>query len=136
MSKATKILIVDDDASMVFMLKELLEEHGHATVLAANGREGLERLDYADAVLTDLQMPGMSGLELIHAIHEEDATLPVVVLTAHGSEKDAVRAMKAGAYDYLTKPFDIDEVTLTVDRALETRALRLANRRLVSERSV
>jgi two-component system response regulator AtoC len=69
-------------------------------------------------------------------VREQDATVLTILLTAHGSEKDAVDAMKAGAYDYLTKPFNIDEVALIVDRALESRALRVANRRLVSEQAL
>jgi two-component system response regulator AtoC len=130
------ILIVDDDPSVVFVLKELLEERGHTTETATSGSTALGLLDSVDIVLTDLQMPVMNGMELLRMVRERDASMPVILLTAHGSEKDAVNAMKSGAYDYLTKPFDIDEVTLVVERALESRALRVTNRRLVGERAL
>jgi two-component system, NtrC family, response regulator AtoC len=130
------VLIVDDDPSVLFVLKELLEERGHATLSATSGGDALGLLDGVDLVLTDLQMPVMNGMELLRVVRERDASLPTILLTAHGSEKDAVIAMKSGAYDYLTKPFDIDEVALVVERALESRALRVDNRRLVSERAL
>jgi two-component system response regulator AtoC len=79
-------------------------------------------------------MPEMDGVELVQAVHERDESLPVVMLTAHGSERIAVRAMKSGAYEYVTKPFDIDELSLVLDRALEARALRVQNRRLTAEK--
>ncbi len=130
------ILIVDDDPSVLFVLKELLEERGHVTETATSGNDALGKLDGVDIVLTDLQMPAMSGMELLRMVRERDASYATILLTAHGSEKDAVNAMKSGAYDYLTKPFDIDEVALVVERALESRALRVDNRRLVSERAL
>jgi len=130
------LLIVDDDPSVLFMLRELFEERGHLTQTVTSGAEAIGRLPGVDVVLTDLQMPGMSGMELLRAVREQDATVPTILLTAHGSEKDAVSAMKAGAYDYLTKPFDIDEVVFVVERALESRALRVANRRLVGEQAL
>ncbi len=130
------ILIVDDDPSVLFVLKELLEERGHTTETATSAGDALGLLDGVDIVLTDLQMPVMNGMELLRMVRERDASMPTILITAHGSEKDAVNAMKSGAYDYLTKPFDIDEVALVVERALESRALRVDNRRLVSERAL
>src|SRR5207249_6403029 len=84
----------------------------------------------------DYAMPGMDGVQLLQAIRERDATLPVILLTAHGSERIAVRAMKTGAYEYVTKPFDIEEMGLVIDRALEARALRVQNRRLTAEKAI
>src|SRR5260370_34369416 len=81
-------------------------------------------------------MQGMDGLQLLQAIRERDEFLPVVFLTAHGSERLVVQAMKAGAYDYITKPPDHDELLLVVDRALEERALRTQNRQLTAERAL
>ena len=131
-----KILLVDDDPAVLFTLEEMLHDHGHRTVSASSGAEALKSLSEVDAVLTDLQMPAMTGLELLTLIHEQDATLPVILLTAHGSEKAAVAAMKAGAYDYLTKPFLVDEVVIVVERAIESRELRVANRRLTVEQTL
>jgi two-component system, NtrC family, response regulator AtoC len=130
------ILIVDDDPSVLFMLKELFEERGHRTLTVTTGADAVRKLAGVDVVLTDLQMPVMSGLELLVAVREQDPSVPTILLTAHGSEKDAVSAMKAGAHDYLTKPFDIDEVALIVERALESRALRVQNKRLVGEQAL
>ena len=81
-------------------------------------------------------MPEMDGLTLLQAIHDRDESIPVIVLTAHGSEKLAVAAMKAGAHDYLTKPFDIDEVAIALERAIEVRRLRVQNRRLEAEQAI
>jgi DNA-binding NtrC family response regulator len=131
-----KILIVDDEASVVFALTEVLEQRGHTTVSSSCAKEALSKISDVDLVVTDLQMPKMSGLELLRAVRQEDDTVPVVLLTAHGSERLAVEAMKAGAYDYLTKPFNIDELALVSERAIESRHLRVANRRLLAERAV
>jgi len=132
----SKVLLVDDDRAVLFTVKELLSERGHDVVIASSGAEALTRLDDVEAVLTDLAMPGMDGLELMGEIGRRDRELPVVLLTAQGSEKVAVAAMKAGAYDYLKKPFDIDEVAVVIERALETRRLRTDNRRLTIERAI
>src|SRR5207245_8250341 len=80
-------------------------------------------------------MPGMDGVQLVQAIHDRDESLPVILLTAHGSERVAVNAMKSGAYDYVTKPFDVEEFCVVVDRALEARTLRVQNRRLAAEKA-
>ncbi len=130
------ILLVDDEPGVLFTLSEVLGERGHHIVTASSGAAALAHLDEADAVLTDLSMPGMTGLELIAQIAARDPQLPVVLLTAHGSERVAVQAVKAGAYDYLAKPVDIDEVTLVMERAIEARRLRVSNRRLVAERAM
>jgi two-component system response regulator AtoC len=129
----SSVLLVDDEPGVLFTLSELLSERGHRVVEARSGDDALRKLDDADAVLTDLSMPGMDGLELMTHIVQRDATMPVILLTAHGSERVAVAAMKQGAYDYLKKPFDIDEVAVVIERALEARRLRIDNRRLVAE---
>ena len=129
-------LLVDDEPGVLFTLTELLTERGHRVVTARSGTEALDRLDDADAVITDLSMPGMDGLALMAQIAQRDATLPVILLTAHGSERVAVAAIKQGAYDYLAKPFDIDEVAIVIGRALEARRLRVDNRRLAAEQTL
>jgi len=131
-----RVLLVDDEPSMLFALKELLKSSGHEAVTARNGREALAQLEGVEAVVTDYQMPEMDGVQLLQAIRERDEALPVVLLTAHGSERLAVRAMKLGAYEYLTKPLDIDEMSLVVARAVEAHTLRIQNRTLIAEKVV
>jgi two-component system response regulator AtoC len=128
------VLLVDDEPGVLFTLKELLGDRGHRVLTARSGAEALPQIEEADAVVTDQSMPGMTGLDLIAAILQRDPAMPVVLITAYGSERVAVSAMKAGAYDYLPKPFDIDEVALVIERALEARRLRVTNRRLSAER--
>ena len=132
----TSVLLVDDEPGVLFTLAELLSERGHRAITARSGAEALTKLEDADAVLTDLSMPGMDGLELMGQIAQRDPGLPVILLTAHGSERVAVAAMKQGAYDYLAKPFDIDEVAVVIERALETRRLRIDNRRMSAEQTL
>lgn len=130
------VLLVDDEPAVLFAMAELVRSRGHEPVSARSGKEALERLEGADAVVTDFAMPEMDGLALLTAIRERDESLPVILLTAQGSERVAVRAMKAGAYEYVTKPFDIDEMSLVIERALETRGLRLQNRHLAAEKAI
>ena len=131
-----RVLLVDDDPGVLYALSELLRSCGHEVVTAGGGAEGLERLEDVGVVVTDLAMPGMNGLELLEQVRERDAALPVIVITAHGSERAAVQAMKQGAYDYLAKPFDSDQVIYSIERALETHALRAQSRRRDLERAL
>ncbi|NVB36564.1 sigma-54-dependent Fis family transcriptional regulator [Pseudenhygromyxa sp. WMMC2535] len=136
MSEPATLLVVDDEPGVRFALSELFGERGHRVIAVASADEALAQLDEADAILSDLNMPGKDGLALLVEVVEHDPSLPVVLLTAHGSERVAVQALKAGAYDYLAKPFDIDELTVTIERALETRRLRVASRRSAVERLI
>lgn len=129
-----RVLLVDDEPGMLFALKTLLETRGDDTVLAHDAAEALTMLEGVDLVITDFAMPGMDGLEMLRSIRERDETLPVVLVTAHGSERIAVQAIRSGAYEYVTKPFDIDEMSTVIDRALEARALRVQNRQFAAER--
>ncbi|MBK9752383.1 MAG: sigma-54-dependent Fis family transcriptional regulator [Nannocystis sp.] len=132
-----KILIVDDEAQVRFTLAEVLTDAGHQVIAASGGAEALRLADdELDAVISDLAMPGMDGLELLAALRQRDASLPVLLLTARGSERVAVQAMKAGAYDYLVKPFDIDEIVHALGRAVEARLLRREQRRRLAERGL
>jgi DNA-binding NtrC family response regulator len=131
-----RLLLVDDEPAMLFALKELAKRLRHEGVLARSGPEALTQLEGADAVVTDYAMPEMDGVQLLQAIRERDGSLPVILLTAQGSERIAVRAMKAGAYEYVTKPFDIEEMGVVIERALEARTLRIQNRRLTAERAI
>jgi DNA-binding NtrC family response regulator len=127
-----RILLIDDDAGLREVLAFTLREQGHEVKTAADGGAGLVLLEGAvpDVIITDLKMPGVGGLEVLRRAHEIDASLPVIVLTAFGSIEDAVAAMRDGAHDYLTKPYNRDELKLTVEKALEKRRLVQENRTL------
>ncbi len=126
------ILIVDDERSIRVGLKGLLSKEGYEVSLAENGAEALHILarQPIDLMLTDLRMPNMDGVSLLKRTKEQYPDTIVVMMTAYGSEKIAVEAMKAGAWDYLTKPFDNDEVKILVRQVLEQNALRQEVRRL------
>src|SRR5258708_31370865 len=103
-----RLLLVDDEPAILFALKELAKSRGHEALLAPSGAAALSRLEGVGTVVTDYAMPEMDGVQLLQAIHERDESLPVIILTAHGSERIAVRSMKTGAYDSVTKPVDIE----------------------------
>ncbi len=121
-----RILIVDDEANARSALSELLKEEGYAVETAADGFKALGKLpDFnPDLVLTDLKMPGMDGLELLRRMHELREDLVVVVMTAFGAVETAVTAMRNGAADYLTKPINMSELVLVLNRELEHLRLR------------
>jgi DNA-binding NtrC family response regulator len=130
-----RVLIAEDEPAVRFALRELLTDRGFDVVAVESGLAALPHLADVDVVLTDLAMPGLDGLGLLREARARAPGLPVIVLTARGSERSAVEAMKAGAHDYLTKPFEIDEVALAVARAAEAADLRRAARRATAERS-
>lgn len=120
----TTILIVDDERAVRFTLAQILAEEGYQTLEAADVNAALALSAQADLILTDLVMPDQDGVALIEALKARGERSPVIVLTARGSEREAVRAMRAGAYDYLPKPFELDELLSAVTRALELAGLR------------
>jgi two-component system NtrC family response regulator len=126
------ILLVDDDDSLRRVVEYTLRDEGYDVVLASTGTEGLQlfRSRSVDLVLTDVRMPEMDGVELLARLKAMQSDLPVVLLTAHGTITSAVEAMKRGAFDYLTKPFDRDRLRATVRKALEMAALESENRQL------
>jgi len=130
-----RILIVDDDDGMRRLLVRVLGREGYEPLAVASGREALAELaaDPFDLVVTDIQMPEMDGVALLHRIKEFDPGLPVIVITAYGTVENAVEALRAGAYHYLTKPFENDEIKLTVAKALERERLLAENRQLHEE---
>ncbi|MFH1144664.1 MAG: sigma-54 dependent transcriptional regulator, partial [Candidatus Eisenbacteria bacterium] len=127
-----KILLVDDDANLREVLAFTLREEGHAVETAGDGAAALSMLAHLrpDVVITDLKMPGIDGMEVLRRVREFDPVLQVILLTAFGSIEDAVEAMRAGAHNYLTKPYNRDELKLTVAQALERRRLLEENRSL------
>ena len=130
-----RVLVIDDDPALRYTLEAVLSDGGFAVETCDGGAKGLAAFEAhgADVVLTDLAMPDMDGMKVLAGLRAQDPSVPVLMLTAHGSERVAVAAMKAGAYDYLPKPFDPDELTLAVKRGVETRDLRLQNARLRTE---
>lgn len=125
MSKKTgNILVVDDEPNIRRVLEAVLSKEGHTLFTAENGRRAQEILQSnksIDILITDLIMPDINGVELLQAAKEMNPSLSVLMITAHGTIKSAVDAMKYGALDYVTKPFDLDEIKLVVKNALERR---------------
>jgi DNA-binding NtrC family response regulator len=133
-----RVLVIDDDAALRFTLEAVLSDSGVAVTTCAGGALGIAEFEArgADVVLTDLAMPDVDGMAVLERIRALDSSIPVIMLTAHGSERLAVAAIKAGAYDYLPKPFDPEEILHAVQRGAETRALRLENARLRAEAAI
>ncbi|MGB9072859.1 MAG: sigma-54 dependent transcriptional regulator [Terriglobales bacterium] len=128
----TTILIVEDEAKMRRLLEISLGEDGFATLGAPDAESGLKLLEKEPVglIITDLKLPGMNGLEFLRAVKQLDPTLPVIVMTAFGSVETAVEAMKAGASDYLLKPFSLAEMRMVVRKELDVSRLREENRSL------
>ena len=129
------ILIIDDEKNIREGLSAALELDGYAVRRAANGAEGLALIERGDIdlVITDLRMPGISGEEVLARVRGESPGIPVIVLTGHGSIDTAVDAMRNGAYDFLTKPLNIDRLSLIVKRALAGRELEIRHSSLQQE---
>jgi DNA-binding NtrC family response regulator len=121
-----RILVVDDDESLRWVTQAQLQQSGYDVAAAADAASALEHIRNSppDLAITDLKMPGMSGLDLLKAIRAEYPEIIVIMVTAFGTVENAVEAMKAGAYDYITKPVNVDELRLIVDRGLEHLDLR------------
>ena len=130
------VLICDDEPAVRFAIEEALEALAVDTISVGSADEGIERIGDADVVITDLVMPKTDGFAFLAACKKADPELPVIMLTAQGNERTAVQALKQGAYDYLAKPFALDELRLCVSRALETRTLRRASADHALERAV
>jgi len=130
-----RILIVEDEVAMCELLTSFFSEKGYEVVTAQDGEQAslrLEEHDYA-LVITDIKLPGMSGLELLARIRVDWPEVSVVIMTAFSSISSAVEAMKLGAEDYIQKPFQLDELAITVEKALERRSLRREVKELRAE---
>ena len=129
------ILIVEDDAAMREMLREALEEDGYLVETAVNGRAGVERVKKGgiDLVVSDVKMPEIDGLDMLREIKAVSPSPHVITITAFGSIDTAIRAVKLGAFDYITKPFEVDQLILSVEKALAERELRSEVARLRDE---
>ncbi|MHB9036044.1 MAG: sigma-54-dependent transcriptional regulator [Armatimonadota bacterium] len=132
MSKKTgNILVVDDEPNIRRVLEAVLSKDGHTVLTAENGRKGIEALKAnanVDVLISDLIMPDINGVELLAAAKEINPGISVLMITAHGTIKSAVDAMKLGALDYIPKPFDLDEIKLVVKNALERRGMHQESR--------
>jgi len=128
-----RILVVDDEEKLRRVIELQLVAAGFDVDKAASAEEGLKLAERADLVLTDLKLPGMDGLDLLAAIRRQNMNAPVIVMTAFGTIEVAVQAMKAGAIDFLLKPFSLDHLMAIVQKGLEVRALRDENRKLREE---
>ena len=130
-----KLLIIDDEKNIREGLQRALTLDGYDVMLASDGREALDRIEEGDIdlVITDLKMPRLSGEELMKDALENYPYLPIIILTGHGTIENAVEAMRNGAYDFITKPLNIDKLSLIVKRALENSSLKRQNRELLNQ---
>jgi len=120
------VLIVDDEQTLARSAKAFLADHGYEAEVATSGEKAMELLEnlQPDVVFADIRLPGMSGLDLLKRIRQFDPVIPVIMLTAYGSIEGAVEAVKLGAFDYVKKPVDLEELKLLADRARENRLLQ------------
>jgi two-component system, NtrC family, response regulator len=128
------ILIVDDEKNYPLVLRDVLQEEGFEALAANSGDEALEIIDHSDVdlVLTDMKMPKMDGIQLLEKIKEKDNELPVIMMTAHGTVEKAVEAMQKGAYNYILKPFDNEQLVIYANKAVAMYRVVKENRQLRS----
>jgi signal transduction histidine kinase len=130
-----RVLVVDDEPSVVELFRDFLGSQNYELFTAVNGEEAVRMLESVrpEVVLTDINLPGLSGLEVMREAKRVDPEVSVIVVTGHASASSAIDALRQGAYDYITKPFDLDEVLQLVERSIANRRLKVLNRRLVEE---
>ncbi|HVP69126.1 MAG TPA: sigma-54 dependent transcriptional regulator [Anaeromyxobacteraceae bacterium] len=130
-----RVLVVDDDPGVRYTLREILEAEGLSVADAADGQAALDEVErfHPELVLADLRMPHLDGMELLRRLSARAPAPRVILITAHGSERQAVEAMKAGAYDYFRKPFETEELLAVVRRAMEALRLEAENERLAGQ---
>ena len=119
MSANPKVLLIEDDIGAATALRRVLEDEGYDMVCEGRGDTGLEcaQAGVFDIVITDLKLPGLNGLDLVRRLHAAKPRLPIILMTAHGTTETAIEATKLGAYDYLLKPFEMEELLDLVYRA-------------------
>jgi DNA-binding NtrC family response regulator len=122
----SKILVVDDEHLIRWSLEQNLKKQGYEVFTASNGEEALKlaQEEQPDLILLDIQMPGLTGLEVLEKVKETDEDIAVIMITAQGGLETAVTAMRMGAYDYINKPFNLDELAIVIRKALETSSLK------------
>ena len=119
MSRAGTVLVVEDDSGTAESLRQVLEDEGHAAIAAATGVEGLALAAKrnCDVVLTDLKLPDLSGLDIVKRLRTVQVSLPIILMTAHGTTDIAIEATRHGAFDYLLKPFEMPAMLHAIERA-------------------
>src|SRR6202171_6748222 len=136
MAEPARILVVDDDGASRALMAQILAEDGHGVVACSDGAEAVERRDRDgefDVVVSDIRMVDVDGLEVLDWVHKHAAETPVLLVTAFGNVDGAVDAIRRGAYDYISKPYDVNTIKLVVDRALRHRRLPARHRPLNRE---
>ncbi|HTG44071.1 MAG TPA: sigma-54 dependent transcriptional regulator [Verrucomicrobiae bacterium] len=125
MKQHSKILLVEDDANIAGGLQKVMRTEGYEVVTLDRGDEGLKRAlqEDFDVVITDLKLPGLDGLELVKQLHQAKPKLPILLITAHGSTETAIEATKWGAFDYVPKPFEVEELLDLTAKALQSSRL-------------
>ena len=133
MDKA-RIMVIDDEESMCKFMKIMLNREGYEVTTSQSGSEALNILKERnyDLVIADLMMPGLNGLELLSRVKSLDPDANFIVMTAYASVDTAIEALKKGAYDYLTKPFKVDEIRIAIKKALEQKRIKRENTELQS----
>jgi DNA-binding NtrC family response regulator len=131
-NESFRVLIVDDNREIRTILEEYLREEGYAAEGAGDGAEALAKHGESpfDLIITDLNMPGMTGMELIKAISKEESTTEFIIITGYASLDTAIEAVKAGAFDYIVKPFRIEELRVVIKNARDKIMLKKANKQL------
>ena len=126
MNDHNSVLIIDDDIKLCHVLSIVINKAGYTTYTANDGRAGIEMFhkESPAVVVLDLRMSGMDGIEVLKQIKKISSETPVIIITAYSRVQSAVEAIKLGAYDYLSKPFDNDEIVITVQRAIRERAMQ------------
>src|SRR5215510_11050736 len=129
-----RILIAEDDTDLRDLLQDILEDEGYETIVAMDGRVALKHIEQKqeiiDLLITDVNMPALTGDELLTVMREKRSEAPVIIITAFGSVEQAVEMVKAGAFQYLTKPFDTGDLLQTVETALQDSEAQRAQVRL------
>lgn len=130
-----KVLVVDDDVSVLSSLDEFLTNKGYSVKAVADGQSAVSavKVERFDVIVLDLMMPGMSGMEALNSIKEIDAETVVIIMTGFASLDSAIQAIRHGAYDYLTKPFQLNEFLISIENACEKVFLREQHRVFVDE---
>ncbi len=135
MNKNYSVLVVDDEPGMREFLEIMLTKEGYEVSIASNGEEAIEKIgkESFDLAIVDIQMPGINGIEVLRNTREKNYNTTIIMITAFASHESAIEAMKLGAYDYITKPFKIDEIKLVIKKSLDKNVLEKENTRLKKE---